>query len=174
MKSFKEYLENIEESSLSKIYRKYLEHDSGTISAFNFNKYTISQNNQRTTQLKTDLLKLGYSVVKVRGIYFVDYKTPDERQVGEISFIVFDQNDKKKLKKDLFKLGEKYEQDCITYTNTNDGHYYLIGTNKDDPTAYPGYKVEFKLGKPMFGEKGDCYSKIKGRPFVFNKIEDEE
>ena len=93
-----------------------------------------------------------------------------EEEVSERSFIVIDLKDKGTLRDDLIKFGLKYEQDSITYAKKDDS-YYLISTNKC-PNAYPGkgkLGVEKKIGKALFGEKGEIYSKVNGRPFVFKE-----
>ena len=162
--SFKQFLN---ESSLSRLYKKYKDFDSGTISASrSYN--TNEENKQLTLQLKTDLIKLGYSVTAINGVYIENYGKPNAVEVKEKSFIVFDQYNEGKLKDDLIKLGKKYEQDSITYSSVKDGEYYLIGTNS---TGYPGLGKEVKLGKSMFGKSGEFFSSIKGRPFVFESCE---
>ena len=63
----------INESSLSRIWQKYKEHDSGTISASR-GENTKKQNQTLTLALKTELIKLGYSVTKVKGKFIENYK----------------------------------------------------------------------------------------------------
>lgn len=159
----KNFIDFLSESSLSRLYSKYKNFDSGTISASR-NEYKKDVNKQRTLQLKTDLIKLGYSVTAVNGVYIENYNTPDAVEVHEKSFIVFDQYNEGHLKEDLERLGKKYEQDSVTYCDVKNSEYILIGTNK---TGYPGLGVELKLGKSMFGKDGSAFSSIKGRPFVF-------
>lgn len=160
---FKSFLS---ESSLSRLWRKYQESDSGTISACRGN-LDKKENSQRTLSLKTDLIKLGYSVTAINGVYIENYGSPDAREVHEKSFIVFDYKNTGNLKSDLVKLGRKYDQDSVTFNSVKDGAYYLIGTNR---TGYPGYGKEVKLGKPMFGQNGEFFSSVKGRPFVFEEL----
>lgn len=170
MKNFKTFLNSdnsINESSLSRIWRKYKEFDSGTISACR-GDLSKKENNQRTLELKTDLIKLGYSVTSVNGVYIENYGKEDSREVHESSFIVFDHKNSKNLKNDLINLGKKFNQDSITFSNSEDGKYYLIGTNS---TGYPGINKEVVLGKPMFGANGEFFSSIKGRPFVFEELD---
>lgn len=170
MKTFTEFLneETINESGLSRLWRKYKEHDSGTISAFR-GEYTKTENMERSRKLSTTLVGAGYSVTSVDGTYIENYGSDHERKVKEKSFIVFDRNNTGKLKKDLMKLGEIYDQDSITFNSVADGNYYLIGTSKRSD-AYPKYHTEVKLGKPMFGKGGEFHSTVKGRPFVFEGV----
>ena len=155
------------ESSLNRLFSKYQKFDGGTISACRGN-LTYKENEQRTKQLKADLLKLHYSVTRVSGKYIENYGDKEkEREVSEKSFIVFDHQETGKLKGDLIKLGKKYGQDSVTFSERG-GDYYLIGTKAD---AYPGLGKEAKLGKPMFGKGGEFHSRISGRPFVFEECD---
>lgn len=168
MEKFSERLIKLNESSLSKLWRKYKDCDSGTISACRY-YMTYKEKRLATMRLKTDLIKLGYSVTAVSGTFKENFKKPDERLVHERSFIVFDRYNEKNLEQDLRKLGEKYDQDSITFNNVKDGEYVLIGTNK---TGYPGYGVVVRLGRLMFGEDGEFFSEIHNRPFVFKSVDE--
>lgn len=166
--TFLEYLnrdKQLTESSLSRLWRKYKEFDSGTISACRGDN-TNKINDKRTLELKTELIRLGYSVTAVAGTYIENFKKPNAREVREKSFIVFDRLGNGTLKADLIRLGKKYDQDSITYSDVA-GNYYLIGTNS---TGYPGMGVEVKLGRPMFGKTGEFFSRVNGRPFVFEEM----
>ena len=167
MKSFTEFVneEVLTESGLSRLWRKYQESDSGTITAFRGER-SKRENMANNAKLQAALVGAGYSVTAVDGVYIENYGTPDARRVKEKSFIVFDYKNKGTLKKDLMKLGELYDQDSITYNDVEEGVYYLIGTSRRE-NAYPGYHKVIKLGKPMFGKDGEFYSTVKGRPFVF-------
>ncbi len=166
------------ESSLSRIWKQTQEHDSGTISAFRSAKecnqgdaFSKKENKDRNAKLKAKLLSQGYGVTSVKGTYIENYKSSNEKEVKEESFLVVDLKDTKKLEKDLKKLGEEFEQDSITFQEANQG-YYLIGTN-DCPEGYPGKGNKEKLGKPLFGKKGEFHSQVNGRPFVFESIDSE-
>jgi hypothetical protein len=69
----------------------------------------------------------------------------------------------------LKELGEKFDQDAITYADAN-GDYIAISTN-ECPQAWPGFGrlgVESALGKPKFGKTGvNGFSRVGGRAFVF-------
>ena len=174
MKTFSEYLneEMINESGLSRLWKKYQECDSGTISAFRGER-TRKENMENSGKLSAALVGAGYSVTSVDGVYIENYGTSDAKKVKEKSFIVFDYKKKGTLKKDLMKLGEKFDQDSITFNSVEDGVYALIGTSKRD-NSYPGYHKEVKLGKPMFGKNGEFFSTVKGRPFVFENVVSED
>ena len=164
------------ESSLSRIWRHISKHDSGTISAFRYGRdcgngerYTKKDNMDRNVILKAKLLTKGYSVTPIKGTYIENYGSDTQLDVDEDSFLVVDVKDSGKLKRDLMKLGEMFEQDSITYADVGGYKYYLIGTNKC-PKSYPGYKKEKLEGKGIFGKKGQFHSKIGGRPFVFKSV----
>lgn len=170
----------IAESSLSRVWKHVTKHDSGTISAFRYARdcgsgepYGKNENMKRTTQLKSKLLSMGYGVTRIDGVYIENYKTPNEKPVKEVSFLVIDLKDSGNLKKDLIKLGSYFDQDSITYSKPS-GEYYIISSNKC-PDGYPGngsIGVERKLGKPMFGKSGEFHSKVNGRPFVFENVQE--
>lgn len=182
---------NLNESSLSRVYKHYQKHDTGTISAFRYardcgngKQYTVSENLQRSAVLKAKLLKLGYGVTKIKGTYIENYGKENAREVDEESYFVVDSKDGGKLRQDLIALGGEFDQDSITFSKA-DGEYYLISTNTC-PSAYPGNgKVgkEEKLGKPNYGTKyfkdendktveAEFFSKVKGRVFVFREADE--
>lgn len=144
----------VNESSLSRLYKHYKEHDSGTISAFR-SELNYDENMKNTRLLKNHLLANDFSVTQIMGNYneIVNGK-------NNISFIVIDINNKGNLKEILLKAGSKFNQESITFSNPN-GDYYLI---------YCKDKKEIKLGEPMFGKNGEIKSKINGRPFVFENL----
>ena len=160
----------VNESSLSRIYQHYMEHDSGTISAFRGN-LELKENKARNKELKGYLLSKGYGVTSIKGTYIENYGKEDAIEVDEESFFVVDLEDSGNLKQDLIKMGKKYDQDSITFSKSGSegGAYYLIGTNED---GYPGLGKEVKLGKPLMSKDGEFFSKINGRPFVFESYKD--
>ena len=177
----KKLISELYESSLSRIHKQTQLHDSGTISAFrsarNCNKgeaFTKSENKKNSNILKSKLLKAGYGVTKIDGTYIENYGKSNAIEVREESYIVVDLKDSGSLKKDLIKFGLEFEQDSITF-QAKDGDYYLISSNKCSD-GYPGNGIvgkEVKLGKPLFGKDGEFHSKINGRPFVFESINED-
>lgn len=172
MKTFKEV---VSESSLTRVYKQYLEHDSGTITAFRSAEdclrgadISTTQNKKRNSILRSKLLVLGYGVTSIDGEYIEGFGTPDATIVKEEAYFVVDLKNKGHLKRDLIDLGEAFEQDSITFSKKN-GDYFIISSNECE-NGYPGFGkigVEKKLAKPLMGDTGEFYSKIKGRPFVF-------
>lgn len=171
MKTYKEILA---ESSLTRVWEQSQKHDYGTISAYRSardcgmgERYTRAENQRRNKVLLGALRSKGYSVTKIKGIYIENYKSKNEREVKEESFLVVDIQDKGTLKSDLMALGEQFDQDSIVFGKAGKDAY-LIGTNKC-PDGYPGYHKEEKLGHGLFGRKGEFYSRVNGRPFVFTE-----
>lgn len=180
----KNYTDFLNESSLSRLWRKYKECDSGTISAFKGYR-SHKENMKKHRELVAKLLGSGFSVTKIQGSFIENYKTPYAKEVHELSLIVFDHKKSGKLKNALLKLGAEFEQDSITFCDSKSGEYYLIGCLdktkiKDDDgkiievPSYPKKGVSVKLGKPMFGDSGEFFSKVQGRPFIFKESFDTE
>jgi len=172
MSEFKKY---IKETSLSRVWRQMKKFDSGTITAFrnardcgNGAKYTRNENLKRNKSMLAKLQNEGYSVTRVKGSYIENYKSENAREVGEIVFFVVDITDSGKLKEDLIKFGEMFEQDSILFIPKGGEEGFLIGTNKC-PDAYPGYKKVSKLKNPMFGKTGEFFTRVNGRPFVLKE-----
>ena len=89
------------------------------------NKRAINDANNR--ELQETLRAMGYGVIKLQGFY---------AEVGqdvskENSFLVFDQNDDSNFYENLYKLSEKFDQDCFLYKAAEEDVAYLIGTNED-------------------------------------------
>ena len=64
----------LNESSLSRLWRKYKEFDSGTISACR-GEYDKAENAKRTAQLKTFLVAKGFSVTAIDGVFIENMGT---------------------------------------------------------------------------------------------------
>lgn len=164
---------NIKESSLSRIWQHIQDYDTGIITAYRDardcgkgDKYTKKEKQQRNKSLLAKLQNKRYDVTSLKGSYIENYKTKDAKEVGEHVFFVVDSKDKGDLKKDLKYWGEEFEQDSILYIPKGGENGFLIGTNHC-PNGYPGYGVIKKLNNPIFGESGEFFTRVKGRPFVF-------
>ena len=150
----------------------------GTISSF-CGYRTNTENIVKHKELVGKLLGAGFSVTTIRGTYIENYKAKNAKEVNELSLIVFDHKHSGKLLNALKKFGTEFEQDSITFAEAG-GDYYLIGLCDKNKVknekgelvmsdTYPGKNKEIKLGKPMFGENGEFFSKINSRPFVFKE-----
>jgi len=174
-----EYSEFLHESSLSRVWKHARNHSVGTITAYRDARdcgdgkpYTKKENESRNVVLRAKLLKLKYSITKIKGRYIENYGKPNARLVNEESFLVVDLNDGGRLLKDLMKLGEEFDQDSITFQEDATVGYYIISTNRC-PNGYPGegkIGVKRRLGSGVFGKKGEFFSRVNGRPFVFEEV----
>jgi hypothetical protein len=176
MKEIMEITENVnlQESSLSRIWKHAQLHQTGTITAFRYARdcgegtvYTKGENKARNKKLESKLLSKGYGITKIQGIYIENYKSNNEIEVKEESFFVVDLKDNKKLLLDLKKLGREFDQDSICFGLHGGKRYTVFGTN-DCPNAYPGKGKNIKLGDAIFGNSGKFISRVNGRPFIFN------
>lgn len=165
---------NLQESSLSRIWKHSQLHQTGTITAFRYARdcgegevYTKGENKARNKKLESKLLSKGYGITKIQGIYIENYNSNNEIEVKEESFFVVDLKDNKKLLSDLKKLGKEFDQDSICFGLEGGRRYTVFGTN-DCPNAYPGKGKNVKLGDAIFGKSGKFMSKVNGRPFIFS------
>ena len=169
-------IEQIHESSLSRIQRKVEKHTSGTISAFR-NEFTRKENLGRNKEMGAYLRTKGYSVTKIVGSWEETLSNNEKKTVNEESFFVSNQkvegDDKGELESDLMKLGKKYDQDSVLIIPSGGKNAYLVGTsNRED--AFPGkYGTKMKIGSAKYGKVlTDIMSKIRGRPFALESIEE--
>ena len=89
------------------------------------NKRAVNDANNR--ELQETLRAMGYGMIKLQGFY---------AEVGqdvskENSFLVFDRNNDPDFYENLYKLSEKFNQDCFLYKPAEEEVAYLIGTNED-------------------------------------------
>jgi len=174
--TFRKY---IHESSLSRCYQEMKEHDTGLITASRktikdfeqdckvIYNVTRAQNKKRNAQLEQELVK-WYGVTSVRGSYIENYGMSDAIEVGENAYFVVDLQDKRNLKKDLIRLGEKWNQDSVLYIPKNNMKGKLIGTSRCNKR--PKYKEIELLSSPVFGKNGEIMTKVRGRPFIFENF----
>lgn len=184
MKSFKEFLE---EEKVKNLDIKQVEEISNkgafvTLTAFRgtINKetgkpfYSKSDNQKRNSKLESDIKTKGYKYIEVDGVFVEGHGTDNARVVKESTFLVWVDIIEKanKLKSDMIKLGEKYDQDAILYKTASSKQAMLIGTNdKDengDPITFPSKGKRINVGKFKAGAKGEFYTRLKnGQTFAF-------
>jgi hypothetical protein len=163
MKGLKEY---ITESSLSRIWRKIQEHDSGALTGYR-DENSKQQNRNNNREIVAFLRSKNYSVTGIQGNYIENFKTDDAKEVGEPSFFVVDHHDTGNLHKDLIALGMKYDQDSVLIVPRGGKGAYLYGTSRRD-NAFPSFKEKSLTGDGKFGRvTGKFLSRIKGREFAF-------
>ena len=159
MTNFKEF---VNESSLSRIFQKSKDYDVGMLTAFRSGN---KDNMKNLRELKALLLKDGFSVTEISGHYVEDYGTDKAKDVKEISLFVADHKETGDLKQALIKYGKKYDQDSVFY-KPKDKDGMLIGTNN---ASFPGLGKEVPLGGSFSAKASEFYSRVKGRPFVFEQ-----
>ena len=184
-----EHKNNLNESSLSRVWRHNEKHDAGALTAFRKGPncgvcdsglkedegvacYTKKQNQQRNKSLLAKLKSKGYGVTKLHGTYPEGGKT-----VREVSYFVVDLKNKGTLEKDLRKFGEQFEQDSILFVPKGavqgEAKAELIGTNNCD-NNWLGYGKREKFNKGKLGYDSPIYtSRVNGRPFIFEEAGDE-
>ena len=123
MKTYKEFIEDIQESSLSRIQSK----SKGGVAAISADRAKLSrkENQARSQQLQKDIRgRFGRGPTKVKGSYIEkDEDTGKETKVKEKSFVVDrGKMGKRKFKKEVKKLGKKYGQDIKM------GTWFKVGT----------------------------------------------
>jgi len=175
----KEILERAErelnESSLSRLWRHNDEHDCGALTAWRRGedcgegrKFSKKENAARNKSLLAKLMSKGYSVTKLHGTY------KEGGEVKEMSFFVVDQNDTGSLPADLRKLGIEFEQDSVLIAPKGavqgNATAYLLGTNKCE-NNWLGFGQKDKFSKAKFGYSSPIYTtRVNGRPFLFEEV----
>lgn len=164
-------------SEFDSVWNMVSKYDAGTISAFRHGpgcgehgKYTIHENKENSTLLKSKLLSLGYNITTVDAIYIENYGDDSQKKIKCELYIVVDTNNSGRLRDDLIQLGNLFNQDSVTVSRP-DGSHNIIGTSKCQ-SSYPGrgkIGIDVSLEKPFFGDNGEIYPVIKGRPFVFHR-----
>jgi hypothetical protein len=128
MLSFNQYVDESAKRSLSRLYTHIEKgHAVAFISAHRGDLKT-SENNKRAKTLKADIKKTGNTPVPVRGEYVEDHEGR-KIKVKEKTFMVVSDNFVK-LKKDMVKLGMKYDQDSIlTVSKKTGSNFHGTGTS---------------------------------------------
>jgi hypothetical protein len=171
--NIKDYINKVDESSLNRIKDAIDNHTCGAITSFRGNR-TRQENLENNKQILAVLKTKGFSITTVKGSYVENFKSDNEKEVGERSFFVVnrkvDGNDNGELEKVLRALGEKYDQDSILIVYKGEGT--LIGTSRRDD-AYPSYGKKEYVGKGKFGKaSGEFFSRVKGRQFAFEEVKE--
>ena len=165
----------LEEGSLSRIYRHTIDRNIGMLTAFR-GRYSRADNRRRNAQLESDIRSAGFGFFRIDGRYVEGFGGENPRDVREEVFLVIGDggDDNGRLKGFMRKWGAKYNQDSVFF-KPFEGKAVLIGTQSKDEDGnaveFPGMGVEFPVGecKPM--KMGQFYSRMKGRPFVFEQYE---
>ena len=168
--SMKDLMENwqrfLVESSLSRLYKHMVEHDSAILSAFR-NEFTREENYARNRELKATLLDWGFGVTKVVGSYIENFQTPKAMEVSEQSFFVSNREDDPQFTEVIGELGEEYNQDSVLIIPLGAVDAYLLGTSSKG--EYPMYGAQESVGSLKMGEEAEFMSKVSDRPVTFSE-----
>ena len=168
MKTFQEFMvecSQLDESSLSRIKSKSDKGGMAILSGSRGDK-SSKENKARAKQLDRDIKGRGLpGATKVTGRWTENPGTKDEKKVKERSHVVTSgKMGKRKFKKEVQKLGRKYEQDAVLTQTRKTGT--LSATRKGGL----GKDKRVKAGKFRPGRsspQGD--TKIKGKTFTYDK-----
>jgi predicted SprT family Zn-dependent metalloprotease len=162
------------ESNINRLLNHNEKHDCAIITAFRETR-NYKENIKLNQELLAILVTSGYNVTKVQGTYVQNYETPKAIEVNEHSFYVVDVADSGTLEKDVFFLGEKFDQESISFLPKGEKKMILIGTNKDtkdDPDAFVKYKERKILPIRKLGKYNIFMTRIRKRPFFFEDIKE--
>ena len=165
MKTYKQFIEDIQESSLSRIQSKSQKKGVAAISADRGN-LSRKENQARSQQLQKDIRsKFGRGPTKVKGSYIEkDENTGEERKVKEKSYVIDrGKMGKRKFKKEVKKLGKKYGQDSVLTQIKKTGTLHRTRKGGLDKKGENVGKFQ-PQGKNPYGQ-----SQIKGKTFAYNK-----
>jgi len=167
-------LEPMNESSLSRLWRKTQDHTCGSISGYR-DENTRAENKANNKVILNYLQGKGYSVTSVQGSYIENFGTDSAKEVKEPSFFVCNDkvegDDGGQLERDLIKMGRKTDQDSILVIPHGGKGAYLVGTSRRDE-AFPSYGQKEVVGSGRFGRAaGEFLSRIRGRKFAFEEID---
>ena len=160
---------DVEESSLSRLFKHMDKNDIGIISASrdqddNGNPLSYKDNQKRTEQLLKELRNRGYGPTKLRGHFEEEDPTDKKKKikVKETAFFVVGK-DGRDLLKDLKTLGKKFDQDSILH-KAKGKKAVVAGTRAGISDFTVG-----NFNVPKLGQEFDALSKIGGRTFIFKE-----
>ena len=177
-KILNEWRQFLNESSLSRLYRHMMAHDTAIITAYRgdpnddsncVDKSQVtddSSNKLRNRDLKATLMSLGYGVTSVDGSYIENFNTPEAYEVAEHSFFVVNLEDDPDFAKYIVDLGDEFCQDAVLIIPKGGQGAYLHGTNNSE---FPGYGQKVPAGDLSFGKEKEFMTKVRGRPVAFTE-----
>ena len=155
---------DLSETSLTRVMSKSKKGGMAIMSAQRGDK-SKAENKARSRQLERDVRGAGLpGPTKVAGRYTENPGTPQEKKVGEKSHIITPgKKGKRKFKKAIEKLGQKYDQDSVLIQRKAGGSSTLKGTSK---TSWPGKGKNVKIGSMKPGRTGEFDTKVKNKTFT--------
>ena len=128
MLSFKRYISEAASRSLSRLYTHIEKGRAVAFISAHRGDLKTPENNKRAKSLKADIKKTGNTPVPVRGEYVEDHEGK-KIKVKEKTFMVV-ADSFAKLKRDIMKLGMKYDQDSIlTVSKKTGSNFHGTGTS---------------------------------------------
>lgn len=164
-KCYEKYPNTINESSLSRLKNYYDNYECAMLSAFRGSN-TKAENMALSRELKSKLESKGYSVTRIMGVYVENYKTPEAKEVNEVSYFVANHKNDSNFIKNIINFGKEYNQDSIFIWDLKKP--YLYGTNNAN---FPGLDKKVYQGDMFFSKSGEFMSKVNGRPFTTISID---
>ena len=166
MKTYKKFIEDIQESSLSRIQSKSKKSGIAAISADRGDK-SRKENQARSQQLQKDIRgKFGRGPTKVKGSYLENPGSKDERKVKEKSYVIDrGKMGKRKFKKEVKKLGKKYGEDSVLTQTKKSGTLHATRKKGLGPKTKGIGVGKFSPQK----KNPEGQSQIKGKIFSYSK-----
>ena len=165
MKTFRNFIDDINESSMSRIKRQSDKGGTAVMSASRGDK-SNKENRARAKKLDKDIRgKFGKGATKVTGKYDEkDEKTGETKRVKERSHVIQSgKMGKRKFKKAVKSLGKKYGQDSVITQQKGSKDATLKRTRKGSMS-----KQNVKLGKMRPGRSGENETQKKGKTFTYD------
>ena len=165
MKTFRNFIDDINESSMSRIKRQSDKGGTAVMSASRGDK-SNKENRARARKLDRDIRgKFGKGATKVTGKYDEkDEKTGETKRVKERSHVIQSgKMGKRKFKKAVKSLGTKFGQDSVITQQKGSKDATLKRTRKG---GLP--KRNIKLGKMRPGRSGENETQKKGKTFTYD------
>ena len=165
MKTFRDFIDDIQESSMSRLKSQS---DKGGTAIMTTSRKDKSRKQKSKDQKKLDRTirsKFGKGATKVTGKYNEkDEKTVKETRVKERSHVIQSgKMGKRKFKKAVKSLGKKYGQDSVITQQKGNKSATLKRTRKGGMST-----KNMKLGKMRPGRSGENETQIKGKTFTYD------
>ena len=169
MLSFKKYISEAASRSLSRLYTHIEKGRTVAFISAHRGDLKTPENNKRAKSLKADIKKTGNTPVPVRGEYVEDHEGK-KIKVKEKTFMVV-ADSFAKLKRDMMKLGIKYDQDSIlTVSKKTGSNFHGTGTSgwirKGETQRVGGSGIADVKSRKA---KRDFGTQIGGKSFVVGK-----
>lgn len=159
-------MNSVSEASLSRVWQHVnSDQPSAMITAFR-DEYSPDENVRRNIQLAMTVRELGYGFFYVDGFWIENQGTVREVRVSEVTvFVIGNEGDDAKFRKQMIELGVKYNQDGV-----------LVKDNEGAKVYDQSGGVMFDVGQLKPGNAGEIYTKLRNNKnsntFVFEAERD--